>query len=67
MVEFCGEENMEPFGDNKFRAYCPFIEDDFWYSMLLRLGDKCECLEPEHVRSEVIRRVEKLLAIYKKS
>jgi predicted DNA-binding transcriptional regulator YafY len=52
--------------DNKFIAYFPFIEDDFSYGMILRLGDKCECLEPENVRLEVIRRVENLLSIYKK-
>ncbi|VBB09214.1 Hypothetical protein LUCI_4501 [Lucifera butyrica] len=67
MVEFCGEKNIEPYGDNKFIAHCPFVEDEFWYTMLLRLGDKCECLAPENIRSEVIRRIENLLAVYKKS
>ncbi|VBB07761.1 Hypothetical protein LUCI_3026 [Lucifera butyrica] len=67
MVEFCGEENIESYGDNKFIAHCPFVEDEFWYNMLLRLGDKCEYLAPENVRSEVIRRIENLLAAYKKS
>lgn len=66
MVDFCEAENIKSYGDNKFIVQCPFVEDDFWYSMLLRFGDKCECLEPENVRSEVIRRVENLLAVYKK-
>lgn len=65
MIEFCGEENLKPCCNNKFIASFPFIEDDFSYSMILRLGDKCECLEPENIRSEVIRRVENLLNIYK--
>jgi predicted DNA-binding transcriptional regulator YafY len=65
MIEFCGEENIEPYGNNKFIVCFPFIEDDFSYSMILRLGDKCECLEPENIRLEVIRRVESLLNIYK--
>jgi predicted DNA-binding transcriptional regulator YafY len=67
MVEFCGTENIVPFGDHQFIARFPFVEDDFWYSMLLRFGDQCECLEPEHVRTEVIRRIENLLAVYKRS
>jgi len=45
MIEFCGEENIEDFRNNKFIVYLRFIEDDYWYNMLLRLGDKCECLE----------------------
>lgn len=67
MVDFCGEENIKSYKDNKFIVYCPFVEDDFWYNMLLRFGDKCECLEPENVRLEVIRRIENLLALYKKA
>ncbi|GFZ33050.1 transcriptional regulator [Clostridium zeae] len=66
MIEFCGMENIEPFGNNKFIASFPFIEDDFSYSMILRLGDKCECLEPENIRLEIIKRVENLLKVYKK-
>jgi predicted DNA-binding transcriptional regulator YafY len=65
MIEFCGEENIEPCENNKFVVCFPLVEDDFSYSMILRLGDKCECLEPENVRLEVIRRVENLLNIYK--
>ncbi|GKU30557.1 helix-turn-helix transcriptional regulator [Clostridium folliculivorans] len=66
IIEFCGVENIKPHGNNKFIVSFPFTEDDFSYSMILRLGDKCECLEPENVRLEIIRRVENLLNVYKK-
>ncbi|EHI97760.1 hypothetical protein CDLVIII_1057 [Clostridium sp. DL-VIII] len=66
MIEFCGKDNVEPFKNNKFIAYLPFVEDDYWYSIILHFGDKCECLEPENIRLEVIRRLEDTLAIYKK-
>lgn len=64
MVEHCGEENIQPYEDNKFIVNFPFIEDDFGYNLLLSFGDKCECLEPMQVRQEIIRRVEKLLKVY---
>lgn len=67
MIGFCGKENVEPFKNNKFIAYFPFVEDDYWYSILLHFGDKCECLEPENIRLEVIQRLEKTLAIYRRS
>lgn len=67
MLEFCGEDKLESCGNNKFIAYFPFADDDYWYNTLIHFGDKCECLEPENVRLEVIRRIENLLNIYKKS
>lgn len=67
MIEFCGEENIEASENNKFIAYFPFAEDDYWYNMLLHFGDKCECLEPDNVRFEVIRRIKALLYVYEKN
>lgn len=67
MMEFCGEDNIEACGNNKFIVYFPFVEDDYCYNMLLHFGDKCECLEPENIRSEVIRRIKNMLNIYEKA
>lgn len=66
MVEFCGKDNVTYYKNNIYIAYFPFVEDDYFYNMILHFGDKCECLEPEHVKLEIIRRIEKLLSIYKK-
>lgn len=66
MVEFCGNDNVTIYKSDKYIAYFPFVEDDYFYNMILRFGNKCECLEPEHVRLEIIRRIEELLSIYKK-
>lgn len=66
LIGFCGEENIEPYRNNKLLVHFPFIEDEYSYGMIIRLGDKCECLEPENVRLEIIRRVESLLNTYKK-
>lgn len=64
MLELCGEENVVPCGNHKFTVHFPFTENDFGYNMLLRMGDKCECLEPPHVRAELVRRIKGLLAVY---
>jgi len=64
MVEHCGEENIQPYEDNKFIVNFPFIEDDFGYNLLLSFGDKCECLEPARVRQEVISRIKNFLKVY---
>lgn len=64
MVEHCGEANIQSYGDNKLIVNFPFMEDDFGYNLLLSFGDKCECLEPSHVREEIILRIKNLLKVY---
>ncbi|ROR28591.1 putative DNA-binding transcriptional regulator YafY [Mobilisporobacter senegalensis] len=64
VVEYCGDENIETYKDNKLVVHFPFMEDDYGYNLLLSFGDKCECLEPENIREEIIRRINKLSLIY---
>ena len=64
MLEICGEENIELYGDNQLVVDFPFMEDDFGYNLLLSFGDKCECLEPLRVRDEIIRRIKNLSDVY---
>lgn len=66
VVERCGEKNIRPQGKKKLLADFPFTEDEFGYALLLSFGDQCECLEPEHVRREMLRRINKMLGIYAK-
>lgn len=43
----------------------PFIERDYYYDILLSFGDKCECLEPGHVREEIKRRIQSMASLYR--
>ncbi len=64
MLEFCGEENIAPYDNDWLLVDLPFTEDDHGYNALIGFGDKCECLEPLHVRKELVHRVKKLLNVY---
>lgn len=64
MLDYCGEENITPLGNGKFYAYLDFIEDDYGYGILMSFGDKCQCIEPEHVRNEMKRRLNASLRAY---
>ncbi len=66
MVERCGEENIEPYENDKFMVDFPFVEDDLGYNILMGFGDKCECVAPENVRKELINRIKKILNVYDK-
>jgi Predicted transcriptional regulator len=64
MIEFCGEDKIEYYKDNKFLAHFPFVEDDYMYGYLLHFGDRCTCLEPENIRLEFISRINSSLNAY---
>lgn len=66
MVERCGEDNVKAFLDDKFIVDFPFVADDLGYNILMGFGDKCECIEPENIRVELIKRIRKLLCVYEK-
>lgn len=64
LPNFCKEEDIKPYGDKKYIVNFPFIENDFNYGMLLKFGDKCECLEPEYIREELRNRIKRLMNLY---
>jgi predicted DNA-binding transcriptional regulator YafY len=64
VLDFCPYEDFSPDGDEYYIVNFPFIENDYYYNFLLGLGDKCECLEPKHVRMEMKRRICDIAALY---
>lgn len=64
VLEFCTYDRIIPDGDEYYLVNYPFIERDYYYDMLLSFGDKCECLEPAHVREEVKRRIQSMASVY---
>lgn len=64
VLEFCTFDCVKTDGEEHYLVDYPFIERDYYYDMLLSFGDKCECLEPFHVREELKRRIKNLARIY---
>lgn len=64
VLDFCPYEDFSTDGDEYYMVNFPFIENDYCYNILLGLGDRCECLEPEHVRTEMKRRIQNVAALY---
>lgn len=67
VLEFCTYDRVTPDGEEYYLVNYPFIERDYYYDMLLSLGDKCECLSPARVREELKRRLQSMTAIYQDS
>lgn len=66
VLDYCSPECFSPEGEDYYRVNFPFIENDYYYNLLLSFGNKCECLEPEQVRTEMKRRINEMAAMYEK-
>ena len=64
VLDFCTYEHFSPDGDAYYIVSFPFIENEYYYNILMSFGDKCECLEPLHIREEMKRRVHDIAALY---
>ncbi len=65
VLDYCTYEHFLSDGDEHYIVRFPFIENDYYYNILLSFGDKCECLEPLHVRTQMKLRIQNIAALYK--
>lgn len=64
VLDFCSYDHFSFDGNEYYIVRFPFIENDYYYDILLSFGSKCECLAPLHVRTEVKRRIQEIALIY---
>ena len=66
VLDYCSFEHFLSDGDEHYIVSFPFIENEYYYTILFSFGDKCECLEPLHIRSEIKRRIHNIATIYER-
>ena len=64
VLDFCAYEHFTPDDDEYNIVDFPFIDRDYYYDILLSFGDKCECLEPLHIREKIKYKVHNIVALY---
>lgn len=64
VLDYCTIENFSSDGDAYYIVRFPFVENDYYYDMLLSFGNQCECLEPLHVRKEMKRKIDSIASMY---
>ena len=64
VLDYCTSEHFSPNGNEHFIVDFPFIENEYYYDILLGFGDKCECLEPSHIRAGMKKKTHDLAMIY---
>ena len=65
VLEYCTYDHFTPDGYEHYFVNFPFIENEYYYDILLGFGDKCECLEPLHIRTEMKRKIQNIATIYR--
>lgn len=64
VLDYCTFDSFTLDGDESYLVDFPFVENDYFYNILLSFGDKCECLSPSHVRTELKRKAENIAELY---
>lgn len=64
VLDYCTYEHFSPDGDEHYIVSFPFIENEYYYNILFSFGDKCECLEPLHIRTEMKCRIHDIATLY---
>jgi predicted DNA-binding transcriptional regulator YafY len=67
VLDYCNRDQIMPCSKEHYFVHLPFIADDAGYNLLFSLGDQCECLEPQEVRLEMIRRIKQLMHLYERA
>lgn len=64
LLDYCTCEQAVPDGEEHYIVNFPFIENEYYYDILISFGDQCECLEPQRVHAEMKRRIQNMAALY---
>lgn len=64
VLDYCTYEHFSPDGNEHYIVSFPFIENEYYYNILFSFGDKCQCLEPLHIRTEMKRRIQDIANLY---
>ena len=67
VLDYCTFNHFSPDGDEHYIVMFPFIENEYYYDIVLSFGNRCECLEPLHIRSKMKRKIHDIAAIYDNS
>ena len=64
VLEYCTCDRFLPDGDAHYIVHFPFVENEYYYDILLGFGDKCECRAPSHIRAKMKQKIQNIAAIY---
>lgn len=64
ILDYCDYNNFTKVSKHHYIVDFPFIENDYYYGLLLSFGDQCECLGPLHIRNELKTKIASLGSIY---
>ncbi len=65
LLENCRPEHIRKLPDGNLHLALPFVESEIGYGILMQLGGRCRVIGPDHVRAELIRRLDEVRELYR--
>ncbi|PWI22817.1 YafY family transcriptional regulator [Kurthia zopfii] len=64
LLDYCDYESFLKDGEHHYIVNFPFIDQDYYYGILLSFGNKCECISPPQIRTKLKEKIAALARIY---
>ena len=64
VLEYCPYEQFSRENDEHYIVKFPFIENDYYYDVILSFGNQCECIGPAPIREKMRQKIRDLAALY---
>lgn len=64
ILDYCTFDDIIEKESDYYLINFPFVENDYFYGILLSFADKCECIEPLNVRTALRRKLQNIELLY---
>ncbi|MBE5673942.1 WYL domain-containing protein, partial [Staphylococcus sp. SS35] len=65
LLDFCNYESFRQENNRHYVVDFPFIDNSYYYGLILSFGDKCEIIEPTEIRNKMKQIIKKMANNYK--
>lgn len=65
LLDFCNYESFMQENNRHYVVDFPFIDNSYYYRLILSFGDKCEIIEPTEIRNKMKQIIKKIANNYK--
>ncbi|MCS5347973.1 YafY family transcriptional regulator [Staphylococcus aureus] len=65
LLDFCNYESFRQENNRHYVVDFPFIDNSYYYGLILSFGDKCEIIEPTEIRNKMKQIIKKIANNYK--
>ncbi|HCZ2629138.1 TPA: WYL domain-containing protein, partial [Staphylococcus aureus] len=65
LLDFCDYDSFRQENNRYYVVDFPFIDNSYYFGLILSFGDKCEVIEPTEIRNKMKQTIKKMADNYK--